>query len=149
MEYRKATVDDVGVLTELRKQQLIDEGLPVSNNIDNELNEYFSSTLSNGSFIGWVAVENGDIVATSGLCFYKLPPSYSDPSGKVANVTNMFTVKKYRRKGIASALLEKILTEARIRGYKVIRLHASADGQALYKKFGFIPSEGYMALKLY
>lgn len=147
MEYRKATPDDAEVLTELRKQQLIDEGLLAINNIDTELINYFKESLLDNSFISWLVVDDGRIIATSGLCFYKLPPSHSNLSGKNAYVTNMFTVKEYRRQGIASALLEKILEEARVRGYKVIRLHASTDGQSLYKTFGFVPSEGYMALK--
>jgi GNAT superfamily N-acetyltransferase len=149
VKYIKATLEDVEVLIKHRKQQLIDEeGLPASANIDSELREYFSSALSNGTFIGWLALENGRIIATSGLCFYQLPPSYSNPSGKVAYVTNMFTVKEYRRNGIASSLLEKILYESRSLGYTVIRLHTSEYGRSLYSEFGFTPSDGYMALKL-
>jgi high-affinity K+ transport system ATPase subunit B len=41
MEYRKAKINDVNVLINLRKQQLLDEGGITENNIDNDLNKYF------------------------------------------------------------------------------------------------------------
>ncbi len=147
MEYRKATLEDVLTLVELRKQQLLEEDAHVMKNIDFELKDYFERGLSDNSFISWIALENNSIVATSGLCFYQLPPNFSNPSGKNAYVTNMFTLKEYRRQGIASILLEKILSEARSLGFSVVRLHASLDGKSLYSKFGFIPSDGYMALR--
>ncbi|MDL2289599.1 GNAT family N-acetyltransferase [Clostridia bacterium OttesenSCG-928-F22] len=148
MEFRQATTHDVPALTALRKQQLIDEGLPVLQNIDNELRDFFLSGLSDKTFISWVALENGSIIATSGLSFYKLPPTYANPSGIVAYINNMFTLKEHRRKGIAAVLFEKVLSEVRSAGCSLVRLHASSDGRALYAKFGFLPTDGYMALYL-
>lgn len=148
MDFRKAVKEDVAVLIELRKQQLFDEGQLPLQSIDSELKEYFERSLADGTFIAWLALENNTVIATSGLCFYNLPPHYANPSGMVAYVTNMFTVETHRRKGIAAILLDKILCEARIRRFSVIRLHASSEGKELYTKFGFLPSEGYMALKL-
>ena len=147
MVFRKATLEDVEALVELRKQQLLDEGSPPLANIDDKLKEYFTRTLADNSFISWLALKDDVVVATSGLCFYQLPPNFFNTSGGNAYVTNMFTVKEYRRQGIATALLEKILFEARSLGFSVVRLHASADGQELYTKFGFVPTDGYMALK--
>ena len=148
MEFRKATISDVNDLVKLRKQQLLDEGSIPKQNIDNELKEYFSRNIKNNTFISWVAIENNEIIATSGLCFYQLPPNYSNPTGKVAYITNMYTANKYRRKGIASKLLEKIINEARILDYKILRLHASLEGKNLYKKYGFSDSEGYMQIRI-
>lgn len=147
MEFREATIDDAEALAALRRQQLADEGeaLPVG---DAPVRDYFRSAIADGTFVGRLALEGGVIVATGGLCLYRLPPSGSNPSGNVAYVTNMFTLPAYRRRGIATALLERILGEARGRGCAVARLHASADGEGLYRKFGFTPSEGYMALRL-
>jgi GNAT superfamily N-acetyltransferase len=148
MDFRKANVDDIPTLIAMRKQQLLDEGLNPDANIDVEMKDYFLHTLSDGSFISWLAVEKSKIVATSGLCFYQLPPSYSNPTGRVAYVTNMFTVKEYRKKGISSHLLTLILDEAKRLNYKVIRLHASADGKPIYSKAGFVDSNGYMSLNI-
>ncbi len=146
MDYRRATIDDIPCLVEFRKQQLIDEGFRPSANIDLELKEYFLSGLNDGSFISWLAVDNSSVIATSGLCFYQLPPSYSNPTGRIAHVTNMFTKTEYRRQGISSHLLSLIMDEIKRRNYKVIRLHASIDGKSMYRKAGFVDSDGYMTL---
>jgi len=138
MQYRKATINDIPDLIQLRKQQLLDEGLTPIENIDAELKEYFLSGLSDDSFIAWLAIDKSTIAATGGLCFYQLPPTYSNPSGRVAYVTNMFTEQGYRRKGISSHILNIIIEDAKQRNYTSIRLHASTDGKSMYSKAGFI-----------
>ena len=148
MIFRKANLNDVNELINLRKQQLLDEGNNGENNIDSDLRNYFLESIKNNTFISWVAIEDNEIIATSGLCFYQLPPTYSNPSGKVAYITNMFTKKEYRRKGIASKLFEKIMSEANLLKYKNIRLHTSFDGKRIYQKYGFTDSEGFMHLKI-
>jgi GNAT superfamily N-acetyltransferase len=148
MNYRKAGAKDISQLVDLRKKQLIDEGSAPINNIDIELQKYFELSLKDGSIISWIAEEYGIIVATSGICFYQLPPTYSNPTGKSAYVTNMYTQNEYRGKGIASDLLNLVIDEAKKQCYKVARLHASIQGKSIYERFGFVDSEGYMVMKL-
>ena len=148
MNYRKAVEKDIGQLVELRKKQLIDEGLAPGNNIDMELKRYFEISLRDGSLISWLAEKDGKIITTSGICFYQLPPSYSNPTGKNAYVTNMYTQNEYRRRGIASDLLKLVVEEARKQDYKIVRLHASKQGKSIYERFGFKNSEGYMVMIL-
>ncbi len=145
---RKATVDDIPALIKLRERQLIDEGATEITDIDERLRDYFASSLSDGSFVSWVMEEGGEIIATSGVCFYALPPNFANPSGKVAYITNMYTKDEYRGKGIATELLGMALDEARARGYTLARLHASSLGRSIYAKAGFTASEGYMSLRL-
>lgn len=49
----------------------------------------------------------------------------------------MFTYPEYRRKGISSLLLNKIIESARLKGYKAFELHATKDGEPMYLKHGF------------
>jgi len=148
MEYRKANISDTNILVQLRKQQLLDEGELVENNIDNDLINYFNENIGNNKFIAWLAIENNEIIATSGLCFYNLPPTSRNRTGKVAYVTNMFTKNEYRKKGIATILLDKIINEAKILDYKIIRLHTSKHGRGIYEKYGFMDSEDFMHLRI-
>jgi len=152
MKKRLAVINDVPILIELRKKQLIDEGLPSVSNIDTDidmqLSDYFTSTIVDGSFISWVMENDGEIIATSGLCFYSLPPNFSNPSGRTAYVTNMYTKPEYRQKGIATELLNMVIDEAKSRGYRVIRLHTSEYGKSIYERAGFADTDGYMALRL-
>lgn len=148
IEYRKATISDIQYLVQYRKQQLIDEGEIFDNDIDNELSDYFISSISNKSLISWLAVDDEKIVATSGICFYQLPPTFRNPSGKNAYITNMYTLPEYRRQGICSRLLQFVIDEAKELKYNVIRLHSSDDGKSIYRKAGFNDTDGYMALRL-
>ena len=150
MQKRKAALEDIPALIKLRKKQLIDEGFQPAPlvDIDQQLTDYFTSSISDGSFVAWVMEVDGEIIATSGVCFYTLPPNFSNPSGGVAYITNMYTKDEYRRKGIATELLEMVIDEAKSRSYSVVRLHASAMGKSVYSKAGFTDSEGYMSLRL-
>ena len=148
MEFRKATIDDVETLMGLRKQMFADDGIPATCNIDEEMRGYFTTGIKDGSFIAWLAIDGGEAVAVGGVFFYNMPPSYSSPTGRAAYVTNMYTRKDYRRQGIASALLTRLLDDARALGYSRISLMASAMGRKLYEQFNFTDSTGYMSLPL-
>jgi predicted GNAT family acetyltransferase len=47
------------------------------------------------------------------------------------------TLKEYRRKGYASALISRALMDLQQKGIKTISLRAEADGVGVYKKLGF------------
>jgi GNAT superfamily N-acetyltransferase len=49
----------------------------------------------------------------------------------------MYTLPRYRNKGIATQLLERIVKEAALLGCDKITLNASPMGKPLYAKFGF------------
>jgi len=146
MHKRPANADDIPVLVELRKRQLVDEGEGVPS--DHYLVNYFTASMADGSLAAWVMEEQGEIIATGGVCFYALPPTYRNPTGRTAYLTNMYTKKEYRRRGIAAELLALAIAEAKARGCGVVRLHASEEGRSIYQKAGFVDSDGYMAMTI-
>ena len=111
MNYRKATIEDVNQLVELRKKQLIDEGSSADKNIDDELEKYFVSSIMNENLIVWLAAEDEYIIGTCGVYFFQYPPTFSDTTGKIAYITNVYTRNEYRKQGIATKLLELIMEE--------------------------------------
>lgn len=148
MNYRKANINDINQLVELRKSQLTDEGLYSDIKIDDELKKYFSASIVDESIVVWVAYENDIIIGTCGVCLFQYPPNFSNTTGKVAYITNIYTRDEYRRQGIASKLLEYIIDEIKRRDYRFIRLHASAQGKPLYEKIGFVDVSGFMVKRL-
>lgn len=152
IEYRNANKNDIDELVRLRI-----EFLKEAQNIESDSNDpsvkislvnYFSSTMNNNSFIAWLALDKNKIVATSGLCFYTLPPSYKNLTGNIAYIMNMYTQPNYRKKGIATFLFEKMIDEARRLGYKKLCLHATEKGKSLYIKYGFKDTNDEMILNL-
>ncbi|MEM7098935.1 MAG: GNAT family N-acetyltransferase [Pseudomonadota bacterium] len=148
LKYRKASLNDIDQLVELRVQQLLDEGYPEDFNIRQDLTNYFSANLESGSLICWVGTDESIIRATAGICFYQLPPTFSNPTGRIAYITNMYTEPSCRKQGVASLLLNKLILEAKGLNYASVRLHASELGRGVYEEAGFVTTEGYMALKL-
>ena len=148
MIVRKATVEDAALLSEVRKLQLIDEGIAPDCDIDAELDAFFKKWLVSKDFLQLIAEENGKLLSTAAIVYYDLPPSFTNKIGVRGYVTNVYTAPEHRRKGLSKMLLEKILEDARSRGIKKIWLGASKLGRPLYEKLGFIQQESYMELTL-
>ena len=145
MKYRKASSDDISVISEIRKKQLQDEGQKPSVNMDKALYQFFKDKISSGELIEWVAEDDdGTIIATSAIIFMDFPPSFTNPTGKRGYVANMYTSDEYRGQGIAGQLLEKLEEEARERGVEMLFLHASDMGRKAYVKSGFVETDTFM-----
>lgn len=56
-------------------------------------------------------------------------------------ISLLFVDSEYQRKGIATAMMNKIAGELKHRGYDKIVLNASPYGLAFYKHYGFIVAE--------
>ncbi|NLW77964.1 MAG: GNAT family N-acetyltransferase [Ruminococcaceae bacterium] len=148
MTYRKAGLQDVETLMQLRKTQLIDEAIAPNCNIDAELRAFFIETLGNGSMVEWAAEDGGEIVATAAVVFYQFPPTYTNKSGKKGYVTNMYTRPSHRKQGLASVLLGKLVAEAKQAGITRLWLGASKMGRPVYEKFGFADSPNWLEMDL-
>jgi ribosomal protein S18 acetylase RimI-like enzyme len=85
----------------------------------------------------WVAQLGEDIVGC--IALRPLP-------GAVGEVKRMYVDPAFRGRGVGRALLERLITSARERGYREIRLgtlHEMLEAQALYRSLGFTPIERY------
>ncbi len=60
----------------------------------------------------------------------------------------MYTLREYRRRGIARFLLSKVINEAKEYGCGVVQITASDMGIKLYSNFGFVKSNNLMQYKL-
>jgi GNAT superfamily N-acetyltransferase len=82
--------------------------------------------------------EDGRATASAGLLLVEWPPHVKHPSSAVRGyVLNVFVQEEWRRQGLARALMESCLAEARRRGIEVVTLHASDKGRPLYEGMGF------------
>lgn len=148
MIIRKAELKDAALLSEVRKLQLIDEGIKPGCDIDPELDSFFKKWLVSDDFLQLIAEENGNLLSTAAIIYYDLPPSFTNKIGIRGYVTNVYTAPEHRRKGLSKMLLKKLLEDAESRGIKKLWLGASEDGRPLYEKLGFIQQESYMELTL-
>ena len=139
--YRKAILSDAEKLAEIRSlclKELNNVTSEEERSIIEQANfEYFKKALYDNTFISWIALDNEEIIATSGLSFSVVPPFFNILDGKVAYIMNMYTFPVYRNRGIGKELLKKLIDEAKQLGYKKITLNASDMGRPLYEKYGF------------
>lgn len=141
MYIRKANIEDCTELTalrlEMRNERETDNLKENHQTFYDSTYNYFYENIVGGNFVAYIAVENDEIVATSGLCFYSVPPTYKNTTGLVAYVMNMYTRQQYRKRGIATKLLDCLINEAKSRNCTKVTLNASDMGKPIYQKYGF------------
>lgn len=148
--YRKATLDDIKILVDTRVEILRDaNGLPADADmsaVERESYDYYTSALSDESCVCYLVFDGDTFAGTGGVSFYRVMPTYFNPSGRKAYIMNMYTAPEYRRKGIAYRTLDLLVKEIRSRGVTFIALEATDMGKALYEKYGFVKMEHEMRL---
>lgn len=147
----KADERHIEELAELRSMVLMETNnltdFECKNEFKNSNLAYLKEAIPSGQFVAWIAIVDGKIVATSGIVFYTIAPCKSVPNGQVGYVQNMYTLKEYRRQGIAKILFEKTLDEAKKMGCTKVMLNATKEGRPLYESFGFTDAENEMEYK--
>ena len=61
-----------------------------------------------------------------------------EPNGKIARLA---VLAEYRGQGVGSAILTRLLEEARKQGFSQVYLHSQTRALDFYKKFGFVSDE--------
>lgn len=146
--FQKLTENELDRFIQMRIEQLREEGAQEEFDLKPALKEYYQRHMADGTFISWLAVDNGTIIGTSGLSVVEKPPYFGCPSGKIGLLSSMFTDQAYRRKGIAKQLLSRVVEEARTRGCGTVQITASDMGMLLYADFGFTANSHFMQYQL-
>lgn len=148
ISYRKLTVRELDIFIKMRIDQLREEGSKEESDLEPALRDYYTRHMADGTFISWIALDNEEIVGTSGISIVEKPPYFGCPSGKIGLLSSMYTLKSYRRNGIAKELLSRVVNEAREKGCGTIQITASNMGVYLYSDFGFTKNNNFMQYKL-
>lgn len=148
LEIRRLAQEDLEDFIDLRIGQLREEGAQDDIDLRPALADYYRRHLADGTFVSWIALDGGRIVGTSGMSFVEKPPYFSCPSGKIGLLSSMYTAKEYRRQGIATELLGRVIEDARAYGCEVVQITASDMGVLLYADSGFEKNGNFMQLRL-
>lgn len=114
--------------------------------VEAETRKYYSESFEKDSNVTYLVYDGSRWIAAGSVSFYRIMPTYHNPSGKKAYIMNVYTHPDYRRKGIAMKMLELLVAEARNRGIGQISLEATEEGKPLYEKFGFTQMKDEMEL---
>ena len=148
--YRKAAISDIGLLTKTRIEVLrAANRLPDDTDmadVEKQSRAYYETALRDGTHTAYLAFDGDRWVGAGGISYYRVMPTYHNPSGNKAYIMNMYTRPEYRRLGIASRTLDLLVEDARLKQISFISLEATAMGRPLYEKYGFVPMNDEMVL---
>ena len=152
MDFREVQLSDAELLAQLRidmRRERETQAPPEDQQAFLEENiNYFKTALKQGSYIGFIAEENGVPAGTGGICLHIHPPSYSVPNGKTACLLNMYTLPAFRGRGVAGKILSLLIEKAKENNCCKVYLNASNMGKPLYQKNGFTDVKNEMVLDI-
>ncbi|MBQ4282939.1 MAG: GNAT family N-acetyltransferase [Lachnospira sp.] len=151
--YRRAMIDDLEELVRtrivvLRAANRLPDDTDMSV-VEAASRAEYPKALANGEHVAYLVYDGDTWIGAGGVSFYKIMPTYSNPSGRKAYIMNMYTVPEYRRQGVAYKTLDLLVNEARKRGVTQISLEATAVGRKLYEKYGFVAMKDEMELPVF
>ncbi len=139
--YKLATESDAKLLAEYRlrfAQELLGVQPPEKTAVLlNQLTNYFAKPFSESGCISFIASVGNEVAGIGTVHIRELPGNYKILSGKWGYIMNMYTVPAFRRKGICKGILQCLTDEASKYGVEAFELHATEEGEFVYKLSGF------------
>lgn len=150
LKYQRATLADLELLVDLRLTVLkaanrLDDSADLTQ-VRQNTQAYYETAFQDNSHLAYLVYDGTTLAGTGGISFYRVMPTYHNPTGENAYIMNMYTSSAYRNRGIATRLLHLLVSNAKARGVTRITLDAAPMGRPLYEKFGFIPMSNEMEL---
>lgn len=138
---RRARAADVPALVDLRAQMMRDMGADTGDDSWRvDAAAWYRARLAEPTRCAAIIAEvPGDgVVACAVGTVDDHAPSPRNPSGLRGEIANVVTFPAFRRRGLARTCVEALLQwfDAEM-AVRVVRLAATADGEALYRRLGF------------
>lgn len=134
---------DVDVICGHREQMFREAGFDDSliMTMINSFRPWLSFHLSDERYFGRIIEDSGEIAAGVGMMILDWPPHPRHPmEAHRGYVLNLFVEPRYRRAGLAKALMDEVQQEAAGRGVSFWILHPTAVAEPLYRVLGWRPS---------
>lgn len=141
IKFRKVGKNDASILVDYRMRFLEELQGPQAPDsvlsLKEDLTQYFGSSLVDGSFIAWIAELNNRPLGFGGMVIYRIPGNFHLMNGMQGYILNMYTVPEYRKNGIGTEILDRLVRDGKKIGLKKIYLHSTKAGIKMYKRKGF------------
>ena len=151
---RQATLTDAGSLAHYRLAMFREieyepqhgDGVAFAN----LCRQTFHDLLSSGTCIAWFAEVPGEPEPAGTLVMLTIPrlPTLNNLRTVEGYIINVYVVPAWRRRGIATSLMQTAIDYSRLKNYARIRLRATEAGQGVYERVGFRGKDNVMELKL-
>jgi len=108
---------------------------------------YLEEHIDKEDLVIFIAVDQEKIVSSCMTCTFQTAPLPSCPTGKMAELLNVYTRSAYRRKGLAEKLIRMLLAELKENNVEKVILEYTEAGFPLYQKLGFTEVGHQMQMK--
>lgn len=141
LRVRKATLKDLEILVHQRRAMWIDLGVTGEarqDAADRTYRRWARTRLRNKQLVAWL-VESRDHRIAGGGCVWLQPvqPSPRKPGMLQPYLLSMYTDPAFRRRGVASMVVQAAVNWCKSQGFPRLTLHASTMGRKVYEKIGF------------
>lgn len=153
---RLAELSDIAELVRLRAEMFASMGIELENKSwQLDAAEHYERKLSNGAVVGAVVdrpnatgIGTGIGIASGGVVsFLDQIPSPTRPFNTIGHISSMFTEPAHRNAGLATKVLDLLLEQIRRRGVTIVELHATPEGEKLYRSRGFSERIGGLEMR--
>jgi hypothetical protein len=141
ISYHKATIKDTPVLVEYRILFALELGGGQNHEdiqaLREQMTNYFSKATEDKTCISFIAKCDGTVAGIGSVHLRETPGNFKNPTGRWGYIMNMYTVPNYRRMGICKGILDLLVEEGKMNGITAFELHATKEGELVYKQNGF------------
>lgn len=137
---RRATPDDARTLAEHRAAVWREVGDWSDTHLAPQIpiwTAYFRDAVAEGSYVAWIAEEDGAAVASGAVLVHRALPRPGFPSDQEGRVLSVYVTPGARRRGIARAMMEQAIAYARAAQLIRLTLRPSDEARPLYTALGF------------
>ncbi|MDR1270570.1 MAG: GNAT family N-acetyltransferase [Planctomycetaceae bacterium] len=143
INYRHANTSDIETLVEFRlrfiRHYKPEQATELDTEIESGIRQYYTETIPTGECIHWLAESENRIIGGGALSIWSYAPGLTLRNGKSAYIFNIYTEPDFRKQGIATEVVRRLIADAGQRGVTRLELHATEMGSPVYEKLGFQP----------
>lgn len=151
MNFRLAAENDISSLVEMRWLHEFEEGNCSGiqkEGFITECKSFLKKGLEDGSWVYWIAEDNGEIIANIYINKIRKVPKPQKLFSEIGYVTNVHTKEKYRNKGIGKQLLKETVAWSKENDMELLFVWPSKRAVNFYAREGFKEQNDIMELLL-
>lgn len=131
-------IKDIGELMEWRREVLLNVfGSEPDSMLLRANRQYYERHIPAGTHRAFVAEYEGISCGCGAICLSEELPSPDNTSGRCAYLMNIYVRREFRTRGVAHAIVSRLIREAQVCGCGKIYLETTADGKPVYTSLGF------------
>jgi GNAT superfamily N-acetyltransferase len=140
MRFLPATTADLDLILRHRREMFREMGGDYERSLplyETASREYFEQALKNRTYYGLLCEVDGQIAGGGGVVISAWPGSPMNYDARRAWILNIYVEPTHRRRGLAKAIMNRLIDWCRANGFRSVALHSSEEGRSLYDKLGF------------